>query len=399
MKTSRLIFPAGLSVSLALTGSHALAQGSLTPPGPPAPTMKTLSQVEPRIPISSAPYTISQPGSYYLTTNLTSTGHGVVITTDSVVLDLNGFSMTGDRDSTDYGLYVVGASNAPLRNIVVRNGCIANFGSGVRFDCALNSRIQDLCISSNSSYGVYLYGQSGQCNGNTIANCSISGNRGSGVYLNGRSGQCDGNTIANCSISGNGASGVYLNGYSSGQCDGNTIANCSISGNGNCGVFLFGTSGKCNGNTIADCSISGNSNYGVCLDGSFSGQCNGNTIADCSISGNGNYGVYLYGYSGQCDGNSIARCVIRNNTVYGIYLRYADGNRVEENHTTGTTGSPSYGIFSSSTTQNLILRNTCVGQTNNFSLSANDTYGPIVTNSGELATTGAAAHPWANFSR
>jgi hypothetical protein len=40
-----------------------------------------------------------------------------------------------------------------------------------------------------------------------------------------------------------------------------------------------------------------------------------------------------------------------------------------------------------------------VGQTNNFLLDSNDTYGPIVTNSGALPTSGAAAHPWANFSR
>jgi hypothetical protein len=42
-----------------------LAQGSLTPPpGAPAPTMKTLDQIEARTPISSAPFTISAPGSY-----------------------------------------------------------------------------------------------------------------------------------------------------------------------------------------------------------------------------------------------------------------------------------------------------------------------------------------------
>src|ERR1039457_4716258 len=48
------------------------AQGALTPPpGVPTPTMLTLSQVEPRTPISSVPFTITQPGSYYLTANVT----------------------------------------------------------------------------------------------------------------------------------------------------------------------------------------------------------------------------------------------------------------------------------------------------------------------------------------
>jgi hypothetical protein len=74
---------------------------------------------------------------------------------------------------------------------------------------------------------------------------------------------------------------------------------------------------------------------------------------------------------------------------------------VEGNHISGQTGSPSYGILSTNTAGNLIFRNTCVGQTNNFTISTNDTYGPIVTNTGALTTTNGAAglSPWANFSR
>ena len=73
----------------------------------------------------------------------------------------------------------------------------------------------------------------------------------------------------------------------------------------------------------------------------------------------------------------------------------ADGNRVEANHVWGTTGGTSYGIRTETTTDNFILKNTCVGQTNNFVLSATDTCGPIVTTVGPLAGT----DPWANFSR
>jgi len=59
--------------------------------------MKTLDQVEPRIPISSARYVINSSGSYYLTTNLTATSaqNGVQVSTNHVTIDLNGFTIAG----------------------------------------------------------------------------------------------------------------------------------------------------------------------------------------------------------------------------------------------------------------------------------------------------------------
>jgi hypothetical protein len=58
--------------------ASAFAQGSLTPPAAPTPTMKTLDQIEPRVPIDAThtpgdslrEFVIAQPGSYYLAANL-----------------------------------------------------------------------------------------------------------------------------------------------------------------------------------------------------------------------------------------------------------------------------------------------------------------------------------------
>ena len=404
--------------------ASAWAQGSLTPPGTPAPTMRTLEQMEPRVPISSAPYTISQPGSYYLTANLTSTGHGVVVAASRVTLDLMGFTLTGDRGNDDYGVLLNGTTNTPVRDVTVRNGAIEEFGCGISAKFSVNGRFERLAASSNSLYGIILQGNRGPCDNNTIVDCAIGANRVIGVVLAGGFGQCNNNTLAHCTIGGNGGSGVYLDTFSgqcrnnriadcaisgngefgvcfwgdNGQCDGNAIARCTISGNTTNGVYFNGTFGGCQGNSLTDCAISGNGGYGVHLYGE-SGRCDGNTLAGCAISGNGNYGVALDGRSGRCDGNTLLDCAIQGNATRGIYLYSADGNRLEGNHVSGQTGAATYGIHCSNTTQNLILRNTCVGQTNNFVMNANDTYGPIVTNSGALPTSGAGAHPSANFSR
>src|SRR4051812_10717954 len=64
-------------ITLLVSGAIAFGQGSLTPPGAPGTTMKTLTQldthltlVEPRIAISNLPLTISLSGSYYFVTNV-----------------------------------------------------------------------------------------------------------------------------------------------------------------------------------------------------------------------------------------------------------------------------------------------------------------------------------------
>ena len=409
-----------ISAAWAAGISNAWSQGDLTPPGAPAPVMKTLTQVEPRTAITNLPCYITKPGSYYLTTNWTCSFDAIRIGVSGVTLDLMGFTVTGSASEWD-GVDFHGSTNDPIRDVVVRNGIVRNFRSGVFAVGVQNCRFEQLVLVSNEAFGVYSNGQhfdgniiarctisdngrdgiyflnpsGSHCDGNTITDCAIGGNRNYGVHF--LNGQCNGNTISDCAIGGS-YYGVFFEG-DEGPCDGNTIADCVIGGNRSDGIVLLsGTNGQCNGNTVADCTISGNGGRGIHLHAA-GGPVDGNTISHCTISSNGNYAIVLDGGSGQCRGNAIVDCAVRGNVNRGMYLTSAEGNRVEGNHVSAQTGTTTYGIYCDSTAKSLILRNTCVGQTTNFVTSANDTYGPIVTNSGALPTSGAGAHPWANFSR
>src|SRR6478672_9300937 len=85
-------------ISIVSAPSLAFSQGALNPPGGPAPLFKTLSQVEPRFPISDFQTNLTVSGSYYLTTNLfsgTNSNDAINIRTNvsNITIDLNGFSI------------------------------------------------------------------------------------------------------------------------------------------------------------------------------------------------------------------------------------------------------------------------------------------------------------------
>jgi hypothetical protein len=141
------------------------AQGSLTPPpGVPAPTMLTLSQIEPRTPVDathtgsggSAEFLITQSGSYYLTTNIVGVSgqHGINISANNVTLDLNGFSLLGVSGADD-GIYIHGGYS----NITVRNGTISGWGAGSGYqgiECDANNVIfEQLILSANPNIGLF----------------------------------------------------------------------------------------------------------------------------------------------------------------------------------------------------------------------------------------------------
>lgn len=137
--------------------------GPIAPPGGPiAPTMKTLDQVEPRIPIGpdTTPgdadwaYVITQPGSYYLTGTYSLTGQkgGINVRSDNVTIDLMGFRLLNQFNGSTQGIssFFEGEYRSAT---TVRNGHIARWdGTGVRLGAG--SLVEDVVVEACLGNGV-----------------------------------------------------------------------------------------------------------------------------------------------------------------------------------------------------------------------------------------------------
>ena len=168
-----------------------LGAGELEPPGSPASTMKTLDQVEPRIPISSLPLTISAPGSYYLTGNLSSSGTGITVSADDVTIDLMGYTISGG--GTGYGIYMSSRSN-----VEIRNGTVQGFHTGI-YESSIDGeghRVINIRAILNR-FGIYL-----RSSGNLVKDCTANGNVYHGIYVD------EGSTVTNNTSNKNGNCGI-----------------------------------------------------------------------------------------------------------------------------------------------------------------------------------------------
>jgi len=314
--------------------STALAQGALTPPGAPAPMMKSLAQIEPRTPIASVPYTISSPGSYYLTTNVTVTsGNGITIATNNVTLDLNGFTMTSIAPSANgTGILLSGG----CMNVAILNGFIvggvtnnagvyagSGFAYGIYFSSGYpsNVRVSRISVSGCQYDGINLYVVNSVlvevCNVNMVGGIGILGET---VYHS---------TALNC-----GDTGI----------NSRTADDCNVWGAGNVGITC-GRADNCAGvssnsyglfaTTANNCS--GTSNNGQGINAVVANNCLGTSTT--------NYGLYAvtatgcYGYSSKGTGLSakIANC------CYG-YSDYATGLSASIANSCIGTGSPALSV-------------------------------------------------------
>ena len=353
MKTNRIIknlAALALLSAFSLQPSALLGQGSLTPPGPPAPTMKSADEIyaklDPRTIVNATNtpgnsgylFIISQPGSYYLTTNLVGLGDksGIKIAANNVTLDLNGFALQGG--SAGYaGIYIPGAQT----NITVRNGTISDwqyFGVDSISSSSFNLVCERLNVCA-SWYGIAVGGAG------VVRDCNCESN-----YIDGIS--CFvGGIVSGCTAINNGTYGILV--YSG------TVSGCTANNNGNSGIYdKFGT------------------------------------VSGCNVYSNGISGIVVG------DGNAvIGNTCIGNGTLLegqAIFI-VGSNNRVDDNHCMASGYAGIQVAAGSGFINNIIIKNSVFGSgANNYIIPVGQIVGPIITNTVSGIITN--SNPWANFS-
>jgi hypothetical protein len=226
--------------------------------------MKTLDQIEARTAITNtaSPVTISQPGSYYLTHNLTvSTGDGIDINTNDVTLDLNGFtisstaaSATGTGILLNNGWSDITIGNGHIRGVGTNNGSGVFSGGGFAYGIKTSGAVPENVLVSRISVsacrfdGLSLSGQ----NSTVVEACTVRTVGGYGILAS---------TIKNCSAFDCGNTAIAgdevsdCRGQSSGVgdgVDGTTAQNCCGTSTSGSGVSVT-TAQNCRGtSTSAD---------------------------------------------------------------------------------------------------------------------------------------------------
>lgn len=397
------------SVPVLVVAGTWLYAGPLNPPaGPITSTGKTLSEVEARIAVNAtntpgdndatpSVYKITQPGSYYLTGNisLVNAKNAIEITASGVTLDLNGFTIAG------FGGHVgVVVTNSAVSRIVIRNGSVVNFlQGGIEADVAgveidhisvetcgvLGIRTGDHAIITDCSATDCHTNAIGILTGigSVLTRCIASGNAHFGIIASHAS------TFSNCSAISNGDIGIYtgvnctlsnclafqnaVGGIlTSNAC---TVSNCSAFSNGGNGI------GTHDGSTVSNCSAYSNTGSGVVTNFSC-------TVFNCSTYSNDVVGIDA-AYGTNVEGcvtqfNSLdgirctTSCTIRGNTCTDDGANAGDGagihalndnNRIEGNNCIDADRG-----IDVDGAGNIIIKNTCSGNTVNWTIVAGNSF-------------------------
>ncbi len=315
-------------LTLLAISSFAIA-GDLNPPAAPGSTMKTLGEVEPRIPLGQAdfPVSIHQSGSYYLTENVaTSAMYGFFITADNVSIDLMGFTVTSSSGG-DYGVRLDGVR----KNIKISNGTFDGFGYyGIynSYSSSQNIGIKNVTIKNCGKSGIQL-ASSGNCIENCqIINCGIGGYFPCGINVGSQS------RVINCLVKDCGANSTGSNGFvyaircgESSQIIGNIVEGNYESSTVDILTMIRGTQGSVikNNTVIHNCeNVNCKGFYGIYL--IRGSACIGNCVSNNASQMSSAYGTYgiMASYGCVVKGNSVYSNFLDSsiNGSYGLYARY-----------------------------------------------------------------------------
>jgi hypothetical protein len=134
------------------------------------------------------PVTLSEPGIYRLTGNLTAPAVNVgaiAITSSDVTLDLGGFALLGLAQCTGASLGItcavpasadgIASTSGSVTNVLVRNGSVRGFRIGVAI-AGDSARVENLRALRNSGSGIAIGGGAAQ-----VTSCTANLNNGEGI--------------------------------------------------------------------------------------------------------------------------------------------------------------------------------------------------------------------------
>ena len=398
-----VVFYVGGSVS-------AFSQGSLTPPDAPAPTFKTLQQIEPRTDLQNAPaaavdtsnanyhFIINQPGSYYLSANLAVTkANGIQINVEDVTLDLNGFQISRTSGNGGDGIQI----SSTAHHTTVSNGSLKGFAVAINgineITGARGCTFRGINVSGCTSRGIF----SGP--GALLESCVIHDSAGTYGITGG-----EGSSMTNCTALNNTVA------YPFSAAKGSTLINCSASHN-TCTVGIFADAGS----SVIHCNAFSNTcAYGI----RTGGAC---TIAACTVSLGRSPGPFSPNSGGGFDlGNAsiIQGCTALNNSAEGI--RLANGGCLVRDNTCSQNFVGIYAVTAANriegnsliqnqqgvaldNARNVVVRNTASYNTTNYRFVAGNVFGAIVdrittaspaVNGDSAPASIGTTDPWANVS-
>ena len=386
-----------LALALIAVVAGVVRAGPLDPPNPPGPTSGVL---RPGTPIDHIPYTISAPGNYYVTQNLTMPGNasgqnGIMVNSSNVTLDLGGFYLDGAGIGANG---VITEDGVQHDGITIRNGTAQHWTQrGFWAQYVSSAHIEDVQSTYNHD-GVVI-------DSGTLDRCTVSHNTAVGVdaafatisdcqaHVNQTGFQLYSSTLTNGVAESNSGDGIFANTSSS-------VRGCTALQNGNSGVNAYFS-------TVQGCSVYANE-FGILVQDS--------NIQDNTVASSTSDGIRVVGFGVGYAGDSF----IAGNTVdypgsgvsaSGIYVE-TDNNRIVRNTISGSSGPGIDVVGSFNTiddnstltnqgigivvagTKNTVVRNSSLGNVNqsnstNYSIGTGNNPGPV-------NAANASTDPWSN---